>query len=139
MQFPDSLLYVVESRTTLIQHVKVCRSSNNNLKINYITHLTPSSGAYFEYFWNLYDRCTLTGFPFCQSVDSFPFLSLNSALQLSAMAALDFVNFWSKDSSAVLLLPLRSQPPEPEKCKKYIIESTSNSKKSKTKYLIWSF
>ena len=101
--------------TTLLQHLKVCRSSKNNSKINYITHLTPSSGAYFEYFWNLYDRCTRTGFPFCQLVDSFPFLSLNSALQLSAIAALDFVNFWSTDSSAVLLLPLRSQPPEPEK------------------------
>ena len=65
----------------------------------------------------MYDRHTRTGFPFCQSVDLLPFLSLNLALQLcaSAMAALDFVNFWSEDSSAVILLPLRSQPPEPEK------------------------
>ena len=101
----------------------VYRSSKNNLKVNYITHLTPSSGANFEYFWNLYDRCTRTGLPFCQLVDSFPFLSLNLALQLCAIAALDFVNFWSEDSSAVLLLPLRSQPPEPEKkCKKKLFD-----------------
>ena len=41
---------IAQNIRTLKQHVKVCRLSKNNLKINHITHLTPSSGAYFEYF-----------------------------------------------------------------------------------------
>ena len=56
-----------------------------------IIYLTPTSGAYFEYFWNLYERQTRMGLPASQSSDSFPFLSLNLALQLTAMAALDLV------------------------------------------------